>query len=148
MPALMVPAMETAAGFAVEAPADFSDKATRERLSPTAIKLLFRVAKAWELKDEQARALLGGMSNGTFYKLKGNQIKALDQDALTRVSLLVGIFKALNILFSERLADRWMTLPNTNPMFGGEPPVTYAIRGGVPALARIRQLLDARRGGR
>jgi hypothetical protein len=33
-------------------------------------------------------------------------------------------------------------------MFGGDPPVLYMIRGGVPALTRVRQLLDARRGGR
>jgi hypothetical protein len=46
------------------------------------------------------------------------------------------------------LADAWVNLPNSNPMFEGEAPLRYVIKGGVPALVRVRQLLDARRGGR
>ncbi|PYU19642.1 MAG: hypothetical protein DMG32_24070 [Acidobacteria bacterium] len=87
------------------------------------------------------------MSNGSYYELKKRGSRALDQDRLTRISLLTGIFKALNILYSKKLADRWVQIPNTNPMFGGETPLTYMIRGGMPAMLRVRQLLDARRGG-
>jgi hypothetical protein len=32
-------------------------------------------------------------------------------------------------------------------MFGGETPLAYMVKGGVPAMLRVRQLLDARRGG-
>ena len=103
---------------------------------------------AWQLRDDDARALLGGMSNGSFYALKSHGTKVLDEDQLTRISLLIGTFKALNILYSPKLADAWMTLPNTNPMFAGDSPLNYAKRGGIPALLRVRQLLDARRGGR
>jgi Protein of unknown function (DUF2384) len=91
--------------------------------------------------------LLGGISNGAYYELKKRGSRILDQDRLTRISLLTGIFKALNILYSKKLADRWIRLPNTNPMFGGETPLTYMVRGGLPAMLRVRQLLDARRGG-
>lgn len=66
---------------------------------------------------------------------------------LRRVSYLVGIFKALNILYSEELADRWMQLPNKNRIFGGDTPLAYLIRGGLPAFQTVRRLLDARRGG-
>ena len=83
-----------------------------------------------------------------FYQLKSGHKKTLDQDKLTRISLLLGIFKALNILYSRKLADAWVNLPNSNPMFEGEAPLRYVIKGGVPALVRVRQLLDARRGGR
>jgi len=38
-------------------------------------------------------------------------------------------------------------LPNANRLFGGETPLTYMVRGGVPALQTVRRLLDARRGG-
>ena len=100
------------------------------------------------MRDEDARRLLGGVSNGAFYQLKKMNSPILDQDRLTRISLLAGIFKALNIMYRKKLADRWIQLPNTNPMFGGEPPLTYMLRGGVPAMLRVRQLLDARRGGR
>ncbi len=101
---------------------------------------------AWQVRDEAARQLLGGVSNGVYYQMKRGQKKTLDQDKLTRISLLIGIFKALNILYGRKLADAWVSLSNSNPMFEGEPPLTYMVQGGVPALVRVRQLLDARRG--
>jgi hypothetical protein len=128
-------------------PADLSNKEVAKRLSPSAVKAFLKIASLWELRDEDARQLLGGMSNGAYYELKKKRSRILDQDRLTRISLLTGIFKALNILYSKRLADRWIQLPNTNPMFVGETPLAYVIRGGVPAMLRVRQLLDARRGG-
>jgi hypothetical protein len=134
-------------GFAADQAVDLSSRDVQERLSPAAIPAFFKIASAWRLRDDDARQLLGGVSNGVFYQLKGGRRKTLDQDKLTRISLVVGIFRALNILYSRKLADAWATLPNTNPMFGGEAPVVYMIRGGVPALTRVRQLLDARRGG-
>jgi hypothetical protein len=88
------------------------------------------------------------MSNGAFYELKRKARGSLDQDRLTRISILTGVFKALNILYSKKLADRWIQLPNDNPMFAGESPLFYMIKGGQPAMLRVRQLLDARRGGR
>ena len=75
-------------------------------------------------------------------------VQVLDQDRLTRISILTGIFKALNILYSKKLGDQWIQLPNDYPMFEGESPLTYMIEGGQPAMLRVRQLLDARRGGR
>jgi Protein of unknown function (DUF2384) len=134
-------------GIAWDRPADLSSKAVQERLSPAAIRAFFSLASHWKLRDEDARSLLGGISNGSFYQLKRSTSKTLDQDKLTRISLLVGIFKALNILFSTKLADAWVQLPNTNPLFGGEIPLSYMRKGGVPSLLRVRQLLDARRGG-
>jgi len=135
-------------GFSTATVPDLSDRRVQERLSRTAVRAFFRLAHAWRLRDESARQLLGGLSNGTFYQLKRGQKKVLDQDKLTRISLLLGIFKALNILYSQKLADSWVSLANSNPMFEGDMPLAYMIKGGVPALVRVRQLLDARRGGR
>jgi hypothetical protein len=129
----------------------------QEKLSPVAIRAFFRLASHWKLRDEDARGLIGGISNGSFYQLKRSATKTsdaktlvaktLDQDKLTRVSLLVGIFKALNILYGTKLADAWVQLPNSNPIFGGQTPLAYMLKGGVPSMLRVRQLLDARRGG-
>ena len=135
-------------GFIWDAAIDLWKKENRARLSPAAIKGLLRIATHWKLRDEDTRVLLGGVSNGSFYALKSRGHKILDEDQLTRVSLLLGIFKALNILYGSKLADAWMGLPNSNPMFGGDSPLHYVMRGGIPALLRVRQLLDARRGGR
>jgi Protein of unknown function (DUF2384) len=135
-------------GFSTQSAPDLSNKAIQERLSRSAVPAFFKLAQAWRLRDESARQLLGGMSNGVFYQLKRGQKKVLDQDKLTRISLLLGAFKALNMLYGRQLADSWVSLPNSNPMFAGEMPLDYMIKGGVPALVRVRQLLDARRGGR
>jgi|SRR5581483_3480798 len=135
-------------GFSTEAAPDLSDRRVQERLSRAAIPAFFKLIGAWQVRDEAARQLLGGVSNGVYYQLKRDRKKTLDQDKLTRISLLLGIFKALNILYSRKLADAWINLANSNPMFEGEAPLSYVIRGGVPALVRVRQLLDARRGGR
>jgi hypothetical protein len=126
---------------------DLSAKAERERLSPSAIKAFFNIARKWGLRDEDARALLGGISNGQFYEMKKKIERTLDTDTLTRISYLVGIFKALNILYSAKLADAWMQRPNTNRIFGGGTPLEYVISGGMPALQTLRRLIDARRGG-
>lgn len=136
------------AGIAWDKPADLSSKEILKRLSPAGVKAFLKIAELWELRDADARQLLGGMSNGAFYELKRSGGRLLDQDRLTRISLLTGVFKALNILYDKRLADRWVQLPNSNPMFGGETPLKYMIKGGLPAILRVRQLLDARRGGR
>jgi hypothetical protein len=136
------------AGIAWDTPADLSRRDVQKRLGPAAVRAFLRIRELWELRDEDARQLLGGMSNGAFYELKRKARGSLDQDRLTRISILTGVFKALNILYSKKLADRWIQLPNDNPMFAGEPPLFYMIKGGQPAMLRVRQLLDARRGGR
>lgn len=135
------------AGVRWEKPADLSDREVARHLSPAAIRAFLRMTELWKLRDEDARQLLGGMSNGAYYELKRKVRGTLDQDRLTRISLLTGIFKALNILYSKNLADHWVQLANENPMFAGETPLSYMIKGGQPAMLRVRQLLDSRRGG-
>ena len=136
------------AGIAWEKPADLSSRDVQKRLGPSAVKAFLKIRDLWQLRDEDARQLLGGMSNGAFYNLKRKARGTLDQDRLTRISILTGIFKGLNILYGKKLADRWIQLPNENPMFRGETPLTYMSKGGLPAMLRVRQLLDSRRGGR
>ena len=143
-----MPIQHEVAGFSAEKAVDLSNKAVQVKLSRSAIPSFFKISEAWQLRDESARQLLGGVSNGVFYQLKRGQKKTLDQDKLTRISLLLGIFKALNLLYSRKLADAWMNLSNSNPMFEGESPLNYLLKGGVPAFLRVRQLLDARRGGK
>lgn len=126
---------------------DLSSKAERERLSPAALKAFFNVMEKWQVRDEDARRLLGGVSNGPFYEMKKDPEKILDADRLTRISALIGVFKALNILYSEKLADDWIRLPNTNRIFNGLTPLEYMARGGLAAMMTVRRLLDARRGG-
>ena len=127
---------------------DLGDAVTRARLSSPAIQAFFAIVDKWELRNEDAMALLGGASHGRYYELKKNRKGLLSQDELTRISLLIGIFKALNILFTQKLANLWTSRPNSNPMFNNAPPLQLLIRGGVPGMIGVRRLLDSRRGGR
>ncbi len=131
----------------LDVPADLGARDVRERLSAPALKAFFNIMARWSVRDEDARALLGDVSNGPFYEMKRKPDRVLDRDRLTRLSYLVGIFKALNILHSRPLADRWVHLPNSNPVFAGRTPLAYMIRGGMPAMQTVRRLLDARRAG-
>ena len=126
---------------------DLTTRAERERLSASALKAFFNIATRWQVRDEDARALLGGVSNGPYYQMKKNTDRVLDADTLLRVSYLVGIFKALHILHSDALADEWVRLPNANRIFAGKSPLAYMLAGGLPAIEIVRRLLDARRGG-
>lgn len=131
----------------VAPPVDLSSRAERERLSPDAVRAFFNIMARWRIRDKDARRLLGGVSNGAYYMLKKGGGRTLGEDTLRRVSYLVGIFKALNTLYSEELADQWMLLPNRNRVFGGMTPHEYLMRGGMPAFATVRRLLDARQAG-
>jgi len=133
--------------YAPSAPVDITSPEERKRLGPSALKAFFNIAECWHIRDEDAMGLLGGMASSTYYAIKKSPRRTLDPDTMLRISYLVGIFKALNILHSKALADRWIGLPNSNPIFGGATPLEYMIRGGIPALQAVRRLLDARRGG-
>ena len=126
---------------------DLSVRSERERLSPAALRAFFNIMTRWQVRDEDARALLGGVSNGPFYEMKKNPERVLDPDRLLRISYVIGIFKALNLLYSNTLADAWMSRPNSNAIFAAQTPLAYLIAGGLPAMQVVRRLLDARRAG-
>jgi hypothetical protein len=133
--------------YHVDRRTDLAVAAERERLSAAALRAFFNLTAKWKVRDADARVLLGGVTNGPFYEMKRNPDRVLDEDRLMRVSYLVGIFKALHILHGERLADQWVQLPNQHPIFGGQTPLAYMLRGGLPAMQTVRRLLDARRAG-
>ncbi|MDB5770064.1 MAG: hypothetical protein V7606_1535 [Burkholderiales bacterium] len=126
---------------------DLNDRSERERLSKSALKGYFKLAAAWKLRDEDARDMLGGLSSSTFYEWKKNPDRLLEVDRITRISYLIGIYKALHILYGDKLADEWVALPNKNVIFAGRTPLAYMQAGGLLAMQTVRKLLDARRGG-
>lgn len=126
---------------------DLTAKAERERLSRSALKGFFRLCERWKLRDEEARELLGGLSSSAYYEWKKNPDRVLEVDRITRISYLIGIYKALHIIYGDKLADEWVKLPNTNAIFAGRSPLEYMMAGGLIAMQTVRRLLDARRGG-
>lgn len=127
---------------------DLASKDERARLSGSALQGFFRLMARWNLRDEDAKQLLGGVTNGPYYEMKKQpRGRVLDPDTLLRISYLLGIFKALQALHGRSLADEWISLPNSNRIFGGATPLAYMMRGGLPAMGVVRRLLDARQAG-
>ena len=123
------------------------DPALRRRLSGPALRTFFAIARAWQLSTQEERGLLGWPPSSTFHKYKSGDAGVLSFDTLTRVSLVLGIYKSLQLLYAEpAFADRWMRLPNANELFRGATPLAFAVDNGLDGLFQVRRLLDARRG--
>ena len=108
-------------------------------------RAFFRIMEAWGVNDSDAMNLLGGPSRATFYKYKKGGGGALSRDTLERVSYVLGIYKALQLLYpNPRQANAWMRKPND--AFGGRSALDHALGGHVADLADVRRYLDAVRG--
>jgi len=125
----------------------FADEEDRARLSPVAIKAMKGVAVHWRLRGHEVAALLG-VSPSTWDRMAaGKWEQSLTQDQLTRVSAIVGVFKGLQLLFADEMADRWARLRNRGPLFDNRTPIEAMIEGGIPAMLDVRRHVDALRGG-
>lgn len=128
--------------------ANLSDANVRARLTPAAIDGMVRLSGLWRLTGAESCALLGDVSERTWFRMKkGEWSGALSQDALTRISALIGIFKGVRLLFSEPMSEEWIKLANKGPLYGGRRPVDMMIEGGIPKMLEMRRHVDALRGG-
>jgi hypothetical protein len=117
-----------------------------EALAAPALRAFFRIAEAWRLNTAQQRILLGDPAPSTYFKWK-KQGGALPRDVLERISYILGIYKALQILLPDPVrADGWIHEPNDAPLFGGGNALARMLGGNVGDLYAVRQYLDAQRG--
>ena len=85
----------------VALPQTFALSTERQRLTPTALKAIRNLSTAWRLTGDDAAALVG-VSPSTWDRINAQGWKqTLSQDQLTRISVLVGIFKGLRLLFAD-----------------------------------------------
>jgi hypothetical protein len=125
-----------------------NDPEVRRRLSGPALRTFFNIAAAWKLNVTEQRGLLGWPASSTFHKYKAGEHGTLSFDTLTRLSLVIGIYSGLQVLYPEpAFADAWVKTPNSHPLFGGRPALELMIEGGIDGLHKVRRLIDARRGG-
>ena len=110
---------------------------------------MFRAAvnlfRHWRLTDEQAATLLD-MPARSYGRWKAGQIGRISRDGKARLSNLMGIHKALRIIFREpHRSYAWVKAPST--VFGGESALDIMLGGELTDLMRVRRYLDAERGG-
>ncbi|HEX7060991.1 MAG TPA: MbcA/ParS/Xre antitoxin family protein [Woeseiaceae bacterium] len=110
-----------------------------------ALKAFFNLAAEWSLGREEQVTLLGAPSQRTFYRWRAGKVAGLPRDTLERISVLVGIYKAINILLPVReRAAAWIKRPNK--AFGGASALDVMLQGQVDDLYQVRRYLDAWRG--
>ena len=124
------------------------EEQARVRLSAPGIKSFFRIADAWGLSITEQRAALGNVSRQTLYNWREHPTAVrLSDDLLDRISYVLGIYKALHIIFARpEQADTWIRRPNDALPFAGKPAADVLFSGRMEDLIRVRRYLDGQRG--
>ncbi len=109
---------------------------------------MFRAAlnlfRLWGLGDEQAATLLD-LPVRTYRRWKAEAAGRIGRDGRARLSNLMGIHKALRLIFREpQRGYAWMRKPND--AFGGHSALEVMLGGELTDIMRVRRYLDAERG--
>jgi len=125
-------------------PADLRGRATRERLGRVVVALLDH----WGLNPADQASLLGlsAQSRSTVARYRKGEPLADSADLLARAGHLLGIHKALRIMFPHdlELAYRWVGTPNRR--FGDASPLAVMKKHGYEGILAVRRYLDFERG--
>jgi Protein of unknown function (DUF2384) len=108
------------------------------------IRAFFEIANKWDLSYEEGSTLLGQPSKSTFYNWRKGDVGDVvhGMDLSTRISYVLGIFQALEILYQQHeMADAWVRKPND--VFGGHSALDRMLAGQITDLADVRQYLDS-----
>ncbi len=98
-------------------------------VSKVALRVFFRIARAWRLTDEQAQALL---SVGSRFRLDDEQ-QEISGQTLERISHVFGVYKDLRQIFpNEYQACEWIHKPNSH--FDGQAAFTILTKD--PSVVR------------
>jgi hypothetical protein len=124
-----------------------SSRPANPALGGAGLRAFANIADAWGLSVAEQLQLLGIGSRSTFFKWRREREPRLPRDTLERLSYLLGIYKALQILIPDtRAADEWIRKPNSAAPFGGRSALERMLSGQVADLYVVRQYLDAERG--
>jgi uncharacterized protein (DUF2384 family) len=126
------------------APRDFVAAPITDGEAAAMFRAALNLFRVWSLTDEQAAVLLD-LPVRTFRRWKAGELGRIDRDSKARLSNLMGIHKALRIIFREpQRGYDWMRRPNA--AFGGRSALDIMLGGELTDLMRVRRYLDAERG--
>lgn len=122
-----------------------SHRASTVEGTGSALAVFFALAEEWALSTDQQIRLLGSPARSTFFKWK-KEGGLIPSDTLERISHLISIYKALNILFPD--SDRAISwLKRSNKYFDGLSALDVMLDGKLADIYRVRTYVDAQRGG-
>ncbi|SMQ59318.1 Protein of unknown function [Pseudidiomarina planktonica] len=102
-----------------------------------------RMLDFWGFNDQEKAKVLGDISVSTFRRYKRGEMKRrLTADCRTRISLILGIYKALRIIFVQDMHHaKWVNNPNKR--LNELSPKAVMVMGSMINLYDIRRYLDA-----
>jgi hypothetical protein len=119
----------------------------RKRLSGPGMRTFVRIAAEWALStDEQAR-MLAAESADTYSdwvnKANSRRDLVLPVTALARISAVLGIYRALYVLFDDRQTRlAWLESPHDAPWCRGQIPKAVLMTGDLGLMLAVRNHLD------
>jgi len=125
-------------------PRPFRPEPVSDEEAAAMFRVVARLFGLWELTDEHA-SILVDLPLRTYRRWKAGEIGRIDRDGKARLSNLMGIHKALRIIFSDPSRGyRWIKA--ANEAFGGRSALDIMMGGELTDLMRVRRYLDAERG--
>ncbi|MEP6765082.1 MAG: MbcA/ParS/Xre antitoxin family protein [Gemmatimonadaceae bacterium] len=120
----------------------------RASLGSAGFRTFLALADQWQLTVNERTRLLGDIADSTYHKWRSGKIGELSRDQLERLSLVLGIYKGLRLIFSdEATGTRWLRGANSESIFAARSPLERMLNGSIDDLYAVRRYLDAWRGG-
>ncbi|MFC0349859.1 hypothetical protein [Undibacterium danionis] len=122
-----------------------SDAKHLYELKRVGIATFFRIMKLWKVSECKQRKLLFCPPVEIFDAWRnGKSLSAINQRLLIRLSLVVGIYKDLQIVFwsSTVRADSWVSTANSKPLFAGLSPIQWMLANDNEQIKKIRDYLQ------
>lgn len=127
------------------APGPFQNSPVTQEEGAAMFRAAMTLFGKWGITDEQA-AILTDMPVRTYRRWKAEGPGRMSRDGLARLSNLMGIHKALRIIFQEpQRGYDWIKA--SNAAFEGSSALAVMLGGELTDLMRVRRYLDAERGG-
>jgi hypothetical protein len=124
---------------------DFAPEPITDAEAATMFRASLNLFRRWRVSDVEAASLLD-LPSRSFARWKAGTVGRIDRDRKARLSNLMGIHKALRLIFRDpQQGYEWVRRPNA--VFGGRSALDIMLGGELTDLMRVRRYLDAERGG-
>ncbi len=126
-------------------PRPFTSQPITDGEAAAMFRAVVNLFSKWEVTDEQASTLLDLPVRSLRRWKAARSPGRIDRDGKARLSNLMGVHKALRIIFKEpERGYRWIKAPNA--ALGGVSALDVMLGGELTDLMRVRRYLDSERG--